>query len=204
MVAMSENWQTRPTLLQRASDPKDHKAWEEFEQYYHEFIRMVLFQMNCNIDDHNDLVQDILLRIWKTLPELNYNRDRARFRTWLSQLIRNKVIDHFRKVKRVSQKQEKIREETNAEAAIVSEPELVEIIQKEWEVHIVKLALKNISDLFTERAIEAFELGMEGVKTTQIAEKLGIKENSVIKLRNRVKHRLVKEIQHLREELESV
>lgn len=201
---MQENWQTRQTLLQRASDPDDHKAWEEFEQYYREFIRMVLFQMNCNVDDHNDLVQEILLRIWKTLPELNYNRDRARFRTWLSHLIRNKVIDHFRKLKRVNQKQERVKEEVDHEKSIISEPELVEVIQKEWEVHIVKLALNNISSLFTERAIEAFELGMEGVKTAQIAEKLGIKENSVIKLRNRVKHRLVKEIQHLREELESV
>ena len=201
---MQENWQTRQTLLQRASDPDDHKAWEEFEQYYREFIRMVRFQMNCDVDDHNDLVQEILLRIWKTLPELNYNRDRARFRTWLSHLIRNKVIDHFRKLKRVNQKQERVKEEVDHEKSIISEPELVEVIQKEWEVHIVKLALNNISSLFTERAIEAFELGMEGVQTAQIAEKLAIKENSVIKLRNRVKHRLVKEIQHLREELESV
>lgn len=201
---MQENWQTRQTLLRRAKDPEDHKAWEEFENYYREFICMVLYQMNCNVDDHNDLVQEILIRIWKTLPELNYDRDRARFRTWLSHLIRNKVIDHFRKQKRISAKKEKIIEAADEENSLVSEPELIEIIHKEWEVHIVKLALKNISSLFTERAIEAFELGMEGVKTAEISKKLGIKENSVIKLRNRVKHRLVKEIQNLRNELESV
>ncbi|MCM8531604.1 MAG: RNA polymerase sigma factor [Lentisphaeraceae bacterium] len=203
---MSENWQTRQTLLQRAKNPDDHKAWEDFEQYYREFIRMVLFQMNCRVNDHADLVQDILVKIWKTLPELNYDRDRARFRTWLSHLIRNKVIDYFRKEKRISKKQERVQEESEVDKAskIVSEPELENIIRKEWEVYIVKLALQNISSLFTDRAIEAFQLGMDGVKTVDIAAKIGIKENSVIKLRNRVKQRLIKEIQHLREELESV
>ena len=203
---MSDNWQTRQTLLQRAKNPDDHKAWDEFTHYYREFIKMVLFQMHCQTVDHEDLVQEILLKIWKTLPKLNYDRDRAKFRTWLSHLIRNRVIDHFRKVKRLNDKQQAVTKEVlgDKERSVVSEPELVEIIQKEWEVHIVKLALVNISSLFTERAIEAFQLGMDGVKTSEIAERLGIKENSVIKLRNRVKHRLVKEIQHLREELESV
>ena len=35
------NWQTRQTLLQRAKDPNDAEAWEEFVSYYKTIIPQV-------------------------------------------------------------------------------------------------------------------------------------------------------------------
>ena len=199
---MTGTWKTRLTLLQRAKDPDDEQAWEEFARYYREFIKMVLLQMGLNQNDFDDLVQEILLRTWKALPDLNYDQNRARFRTWLSHLIRNKVIDHFRKVKRLSDKHDMFVSEKGNMTPIVSEPEVEKIMKKEWEVYIVDLALKRISVHFSDRAIMAFQLSMENLPVDEIGEKLGIKGNSVTKLKNRVKMRLVKEISHLRKELE--
>ena len=142
------------------------------------------------------------MRIWKTLPDLNYDENRARFRTWMSHIIRNKVIDHFRKMKRLSDKQDMIIGEKGNLTPIVSEPEVAKIMQKEWEVYIVELAMKRISVHFSDRAIQSFQLSMENVPPEEIGKKFGIKGNSVTKLKNRVKMRLIKEIELLRAELE--
>ena len=194
------DWQTRLTLLQRAKDPDDETAWEDFVNYYRAFIGVVLYQMKLNENDHDDLTQEILLRIWKVLPD--YDLERARFRTWMSHIIRNKVIDHYRKVKRLSDKQDMIIEESGSLTPVISEPEIEAIVQKEWEVHVVKLALERVSKHFSDRAIQAFSMSMDNVSSKDIAEKLGIKTNSVIKLKNRVKQRLIQEIDLLKLELE--
>ncbi|MDF7808216.1 RNA polymerase sigma factor [Pontiellaceae bacterium B12219] len=202
---MSEEWQTRQTLLMRAKNQDDHAAWEEFASYYRDFIYMVLHQMNLYSVDVDDLAQEILLKIWKSLPNHIYDQDRARFRTWLSRLIRNTVLDHIRAMQRRTRKHAAAAEdETIDNMPMITEPDVKKIIQEEWEVHIVQLALNNISTLFSERAIEAFSMSIDGRSTAQIAEHLGVKPNSVTKLKNRVKERLMKEIQHLRNELESV
>lgn len=202
---MSEEWQTRQTLLMRAKNQDDDAAWEEFAAYYRDFIYMVLHQMNLYSVDIDDLAQDILIKIWKSLPNHIYDKDRARFRTWLSRLIRNQVLDHFRATQRRARKHAAAAEdETSDRMPMITEPDVEKIIQKEWEVHIVQLALNNISSLFSDRAIEAFSMSIEGKSTAQIAEHLGVKPNSVVKLKNRVKERLVIEIQHLRNELESI
>jgi len=199
---MANDWNTRLTLLQRAKNPDDQQAWDEFVRYYSDFIKVVLSQMGLNQKDADDLIQEILIKIWKALPKMDYDQSRARFRTWMSHLIRNKVIDHFRKVKRLSDKQEMIVEESGNLTPVKSEPEVEKIIQSEWEVYIVKLALKRIAGHFSDRAIDAFEMSMENIPPEKIGEKLGIKGNSVTKLKNRVKQRLIKEIELLRSELE--
>ncbi len=83
-------------------------------------------------------------------------------------------------------------------------PEIDAIAEREWEIHLTNLALENIDPLFSGKAVDAFRLTLEGKSVKEIAQKLDLKENSVYRLKNRVKERLVIEIQHLRNELESV
>ncbi|WP_372809164.1 RNA polymerase sigma factor [Pontiella sp.] len=189
----------------RAKNQDDHAAWEEFVSYYRDFIVMVLRKMNLYAVDIDDLTQDVLIKLWKSLPNHIYDKDRATFRTWLSQVIRNQMINHMRAVQRRDDRHAVVaKDETVGNFSTESEPEIEKIIQREWEVYVVKLALKNISSLFSEGAITAFTMSVDGKSTQQIAQHLGVKPNSVIKLKNRVKVRLAEEIQHLRNELESI
>jgi len=40
-----EDWNTRKSLLLRASNPNDHEAFEEFVYYYKNFINMVFSKL---------------------------------------------------------------------------------------------------------------------------------------------------------------
>jgi RNA polymerase sigma-70 factor (ECF subfamily) len=153
--------------------------------------------MNVGANDLDDLEQEILVRLWKVLGK--YDEERAAFRTWLSRIIQHKAGDHFRKAGRLSKREA---EASKDKPDTTTLPELEAIVEAEWKHHLIKLALQRVSEHFTERAMTAFQLSMKGRSTTEIAEQLDIKPNSVNKLKNRVKLRLVQEIEQLRRELE--
>ena len=200
---MSEQWITRYTLLQRAKDPNDHQAWDEFARYYQPFIQMVLFQMNYRHSDAEDVVQEVMLKIWQNLDRFKKDSARARFRTWLGNLIRNRVIDHIKSRQRFTDRNQKAVDEiTIHKDHNVALPEVNEIVEREWILHIARSAMENVKPLFSGKAIEVFELSLGGMPCEEISKKTGLKLNSVHKLRARVRVRLTEEIQHLRESLE--
>ena len=142
------NWQTRQTLLQRAKDPNDAEAWEEFVSYYKQFIHVILHQMNFRSADFDDAVQEIMIKIWQNLPHFELDPERGQFRTWLSQVIRNRLLDYIRKDKRYKARVEKATENYTAEENILPQNELDKIVSKEWERHITSCALNNLKTLF--------------------------------------------------------
>ena len=107
---MSDEFLTRNTLLQRAQNPKDEQAWEEFVSFYETFIFILLRQMNIPYQDCDDLTQAVLIKVWKKLA--TFDPARAKFRTWLSTLIRNTVINHWDSLSRRNKRVEKYGETT--------------------------------------------------------------------------------------------
>ncbi|MCH2204333.1 MAG: sigma-70 family RNA polymerase sigma factor [Lentisphaerales bacterium] len=196
-----ENWNTRLSLLQRAKNPDDHQAWDDFASYYFDFVKVILYKMGVNQNDKDDLTQEVLLSLWKSLPKFELDKSRARFRTWMSSIIHRRVVDHYRKVNRLSTKEEKLRDEQEV-LPTMSEPEIENIIQSEWEAYIVKKAMQRVAPIFSGKAMEVFQMSMDNIDPDEICQKLDLKRNSVIKLKNRVKERLLVEIQNLKQELD--
>lgn len=201
--ALSDSWPTRQTLLERAQDPNNETAWEEFVEYYEEFIHFVLNRLGHYGSENDDLTQEVMISIWKSLKESRYDKEKAKFRTWLSRVIKYKLIDSYRK----NSTQQKLKQgffEERSNDIVVDDGEFDAMIEQEWEVHLIKLALKNISSSYSEQSIQTFELAMQGLSDQEIAEKLDMKANSINKLKNRIQKRLAREIEALKDELESV
>lgn len=195
---MSENWNTQQTLIQRAQNPDDNQAWDDFVSYYQSFIRMVLYKSNISLNDTDDLIQAILVRIWKGLPNYEYKKEQARFRTWLSTIIRNCIISHINKYKNKGEKVELCEQQVEK----VSESDIEEIIRSEWLDYVASIALDKVKEAFSGNAIEVFRLSLEEKSAREISEALGITEESVFVLRSRVKSKLKKEISKLRQLIE--
>lgn len=197
-------WETRQTLLQRAKDPDDHAAWEQFANYYHSFIQMILHKMNLPIQDHEDLIQDVLVKLWKSLPNHIYDKERAMFRTWLGTVIRNSALNHIRSKQRAQDRQSELEQSVNnldwLEDNSVANFE--KQVEAEWISHVTKLAMERTEKKFTGKAMEVFKLSLEGMSIEEISEKLDIKQQTVSVLKSRVKSILVGEIQELRRDLE--
>ncbi len=196
---MAEPHPTRHTLLQRACDTRDEGAWEEFVQHYRRFILYILRELGVDANDVEDLTQQVLLALTRDLSR--YDRSRARFRTWLSSVIRKTALMHFRKQKS-ERTHRRIFENEQALTDPDREPEIDRLIEKEWATYIANLAMERIREVFQGQAIEVFKLGLDGHSAAAIAERTGLSVSSVYTLRKRVKKRLYLEIRALISELE--
>jgi RNA polymerase sigma-70 factor (ECF subfamily) len=194
---MSNDWVTRQTLLQRAKNPDDHQAWDEFTSYYRNFIQTLIYKMRFQGSDTEDLTQIILLNLWKTLA--SYDKEKASFRNWMGAVIRNTTFNYYRKKSNIAKREkEGVAEFLEA----MPESDLDDLIEREWKTYISELALKKMRELFSGKAIEVFELSLKGMPSEEIGEKLELKKDSVYVLKNRVKKKFMEEVRALVKELE--
>lgn len=190
---IEDNYRTRQTLLIRLHNQNDQKAWEEFIEVYQRFIYHILNRMQVHANDLDDLVQDVLLRLWKKLA--SYDPKKAKFRSWLSFVIRNTVLNDINKNKIRHQKLNQFSEDSKLSKQPVTEIDL--LIEHEWKRHISNLAMTRVSTLFSGKAIDVFKYSLEGDSNEEISLKLNIKPDSVKVLKSRVKSRYMHEVKRL-------
>ena len=193
---MEDEWKTRKTLIERARDPNDSQAWEEFTGYYRSFIRMLLTKLQVAPDDLADLSQDVLLKLWKSLPTMEHGRNDAKFRTWLGTVIRNTVYTHG------TQTAARRRREAEAVQPAALPSDLEDIIEREWREHVIERVVERLNDSFSGKAMEVFMMTLDGKPADDIATALELTKDSVYVLRNRVRSRFLRETKRLRSELE--
>lgn len=199
---MDDQYNTRATLIQRVQNQHDDASWDEFVRVYRRYIYAIIRSMNISEHDTEDILQQVLINLWNGLPKMDYRKIK-RFRSWLSTVTKNCVTDFIRKRTREANRLEKAgKDDTLTYLKTIRLPEIDNIAEREWEIHLTNLALENIEPLFSGKAVDAFRLTLEGKEVAEIAKLLDLKENSVYRLKNRVKERLIQEIRHLREELE--
>ena len=191
-----DNWNTRESLLLRASDPDNHEAFEEFVYYYKNFISMVFSKLGVQQSQIDDLRQDLLIKLWKDIGKFDSTRENSNFRGWLSVVMRHEVYRFFRKNKANNELSE-------TELSLSQESEIDQMIEQEWKAYITSLAVEKIKAHFDGNALKVFYLTLEGKSAADIAVELDMSENSVYVLRSRVKARFQSEIRQLRSLLEN-
>lgn len=191
---------TRHTLIQRLQNQYDDEAWETFVESYGRYIYTVIRRMQVDHEDCMDLQQDILLKLWKKLPDFRYEPDKAKFRSWLCTVIRNTVVKYINSTNSRRARDEKSWKLTteNGEGS----EELDTLMQAEWQTYVTNLAMERIREKFSAQSIEVFSLTLEGKSVETIAAKFELKENSIYRINNRVKARLIAEAEELRRNLE--
>lgn len=186
-------------MIIRARNRDDADAWDEFVSTYRLFICHVLNRMNVGENDFEDLLQEVMLRLWEKLG--SYDPAKGKFRSWLSYVVRNIVLNFVQKNKTRIHKLEQFSQEVKGHAAFHSEVD--RMIEREWKLHISGMAMESIRSLFSETAIAVFELSLEGLDRMQVSKRLQITPDSVKVLKCRVKSRYLMEVKRLITELET-
>lgn len=195
---MNDEYVTRQTLLMRARNRNDHDAWSEFVEVYQHFIFHVLNRMNVSENDFKDLVQEVLVRLWEKFG--SYEPEKARFRSWLSFVIRNIVLNSIKKNSIRTEKMSQFADESDK--YVTHQSDVEKMIEREWKLHISNLAMTTIKELFSGKAVEVFELSLQGFASDEISKRLNIARSSVKVLKSRVKSRYMAEVHRLINELE--
>ncbi|MCM8531079.1 MAG: RNA polymerase sigma factor, partial [Lentisphaeraceae bacterium] len=195
---MSDEYQTRQSLLFRIKERYDESAWEDFVENYKNYIYKIIISFRVDKHDADDLMQTVLLKLWKKLPEFEYDPGKGKFRYWLGRVTKNFVFKFLNKKKRLGS-------EDDADDSSFEEenldPEIHNVIEKEWRLFISEKAWANISPNFTEKVLKVFLMHADEIEFEQISEELDIEVSAAYVYRHRVQKALLKEIARLEFEL---
>ncbi len=89
--------QTASSLVKGISDFSDHQKWFEFHNRYGPMIRKVLHNKGLQPDELDDAVQETYLSMLSTIERFQYDRQKGKFRSWVSKITDRAASAHRRK-----------------------------------------------------------------------------------------------------------
>jgi RNA polymerase sigma factor (sigma-70 family) len=181
---------TRATLLARLQDASDALAWDEFFQRYWRLIYAYARRCNCSEHTAEEIVQDVMLRVFRQKDVFCYDPARGRFRDWLSAVVRNRVAELRR---RPSERVRAVGGDSDINhiepQADVAQPEA--IWENAFEEALLLLLLDVVRREMSPRAYLAFELfTLQEMPGAKVAKHTGLTRNGVYRAHKRAIQRL--------------
>src|SRR5712691_101316 len=88
---------TRESLLSRLKNRSDQESWNTFFDTYWRLIYSAAIKAGLSKEDAQDVVQETVIAVCRSMPEFKYDRKAGSFKGWLLQLTRWRVGDQLRK-----------------------------------------------------------------------------------------------------------
>ncbi len=182
------NNKTNTTLLERLRDGTDPLAWQEFSDRYWRLIFVFAKHRGCSDDTAEEIVQEVMVEVFRQRDTFCYDPARGRFRDWLGTVVRNLVAKYRR------QPAQRIRGQGGD--ADIPEPEAGDgSADDAWDAAYEQAMLAVLLDVVrrevTPDTYQAFELvAIRGLSGDQAAKITGLSRNAVYLSRKRVFERL--------------
>jgi RNA polymerase sigma factor (sigma-70 family) len=192
MLVTSMTSHTRPTLLEQLRHGGNPLAWDEFFNRYWPMIYAFARRRGCSEHTAEEIVQEVMLKVFSTRDIFQYDRARGRFRDWLGTVVRHQVAEYFRRpAQRIRPAGGGTEHGPPEPAATTPTPE------EEWNELFESSLLEALLDVVraetNPRDYLAFELvALRGLKGADVARVTGLSRNVVYKAHRKV-------LKHLRQ-----
>src|SRR3954453_4758436 len=97
MVNINELIPTRQSLLDRLKDWQNEESWKVFFDTYWKLIYSAAAKAGLSDAEAQDVVQETVISVYKSLPDFEYDPKLGSFKGWLLKLTRWRIIDQLRK-----------------------------------------------------------------------------------------------------------
>ena len=200
---------TRWSLLTRLKNWDDQDSWKEFFDTYWRLIYNVAIKAGLNEQEAQDVVQETVITVAKSLKDFKTDPARGSFRAWLLKTTHWRVINQFNKrqpdqLARAHRPPGDTRQTTTLERipdAGVSD--LEKIWDREWKEHIVELAMERLKRKVKPKHFQMFFLhAVRGQSVSDVAEALGVNVAQVYLVTHRLARRFKRQIELLKREIE--
>ena len=184
---MSNVPDTRKSLILRLRHPDDAEAWEEFVAIYEPLMLQLGRRRGMQDADLEETIQQVLISVAGAIVRWSPDAQ-GRFRSWLSRIFRNQMIDHFRK---------RSRQAVTGGPDFSAIPDrcldesLAEEIEREYRRVLFRQTAADVRKQVQGATWEAFwRTAVNGEEVSQVAEALGMSEGAVYAARSRVVARI--------------
>jgi RNA polymerase sigma-70 factor (ECF subfamily) len=86
---------TRKSLLGRLKDFEDNASWRDFFDTYWRLIYGFATQRGLNHEEAQEVVQETVVAVAKSIGKFNYDPNVCAFKTWLLGVTRSKIANQF-------------------------------------------------------------------------------------------------------------
>jgi RNA polymerase sigma-70 factor (ECF subfamily) len=183
---------TNETLLDRLRAEDAHEAWREFYSLYWSAILRFARKFGLSETQSRDVLQETMVTLMQVLPGFIYNQRKGRFRSFLLEIVRHRVIAVVRRSRRqaalsldAGQLHEQIPDEGNGDSEAAA--------RARWKESLMEDALARLREDSRLRdntwaVFEAYVI--EGAAANVVARRFAIGENVVYQIRARLLRRL--------------
>jgi RNA polymerase sigma-70 factor (ECF subfamily) len=194
--------ETRLSLLERLRGPNSARAWDEFVRLYEPLLTSYVRARGVAEHDVEDIVQQLNISLWRTMPTFQLDKQRGRFRTWLYQMAANAVTDHFRKKGRRGKHETSQTEHTPEPVTIDESPDAKWAECERQQAY--EQAREKVRAGSQEASWACFERYLLANRTAEeVGAELNMLPNTVRKNASRILAKIREEAQAIREEMES-
>lgn len=186
---------TSATLLARLRDGRDGLAWDEFFQRYWLLIYTYASRRGCSSHTAEEIVQDVMLKLFERKDVFRYDPGRGRFRDWLATVVRNKVAE-LRRRPTARDRARGGNGSDNLGSGNLPEPAgggcaPDDVWESAFEQSLLWALLEVVRQEMDPRSYLAFEMTvLNELPANKVAAHLGISRSTVFRTRRKVLSRL--------------
>jgi RNA polymerase sigma-70 factor (ECF subfamily) len=189
---------TRQTLLERLRNLEDQESWQQFFNTYWRLIYCTALRAGLRPDEAEDVVQETVLRVAKSIPKFNYDRRVGSFKGWLLTTTHWRIRDAFRKRDKATPLPQEVILHLNDESV---SPELESIWEDEWGANMIAVALDRVKARCDPRHFQAFQLLIQqDWPPKKVSDALKTSIPKVYLIKHRLSKMLLDELEALQKE----
>ena len=192
------NETTRSSVLKAVADTENTAAWNRLFDLYAGFVFSIARHKGLKPEDADDIVQVVFADLARNLPTFKYDREKGRFRSYLTGLVNWRVMDRLKASKRDAELKANFWEE--AKAAATDDDGFSE---REWQQAALEEALRRIKPEVRPEHYAAFVASaVEGQDTDVVTKLYGISRDSLYQIRKRLTVKLHDKLAEVLDEMD--
>lgn len=196
---------TRRSLLSRLKDWKDQESWKLFFDTYWKLIYNAAMKAGLTDAESQDVVQETVISVMKSMPEFKYDGAGGSFKSWLLKLTTWRIGDQFRKRQRGIHQPFREGDDTSTGSNVLdrtpdpSGQKLEVIWDEEWEKNLMDAAVERVKRKVDGKQYQIFDLYVfKNWPVTKVAGTLKVNVGRVYLVKHRIGALIKKEINWLR------
>jgi RNA polymerase sigma factor (sigma-70 family) len=173
------------TRIAMQATGEDESVWTEFFELYEPAMRVYLIARGVNESKVDDIVQDVLVKLVGVLRTGSFDKKRSRFRTYLSRILYNEMVDHYRRAQARCEDLHVSIHEADVEVSSTAG----EALDEEWAKARLSAAVTHILEktAISAQSKNVFrELEVTGDTCEAVAKRLGLRAAAVRQIKSRV------------------
>ena len=191
------NETTRSSVLKAVADTENEAAWSRLFDLYAGFVFSIARHKGLKPEDADDIVQVVFADLARNLPTFKYDREKGRFRSYLTGLVNWRIIDRLKASKRDAELKAGFWEAAKAAGGDD------EFSEREWQAAAMEEALRRMKPSVSPEHYAAFVASaVEGQDTDVVTKLYGISRDSLYQIRKRLTVKLREKLAEVLDEMD--